>query len=1204
MEAYGGSSGAGPVGADALVRCRRVSIFARLRPPLPTDATSGGGGSSVVARPDEGSVVVTQPGRAALPRGLNTSHASSGRGGAPGDGAAAERTFAFDGVCGPHARQADVYRTAAAPAVADCLDGAHAVVLSYGQTASGKTHSLFGPDLDAARLTARDASCLGVIPRAMHDLFERLDARAATTDGAHPRRFTVSVTYVQLYCDAWVDLLAGWGEAASTAAGAAGAAPSLASRTGLARDVNRGSWLAGAHAIAKGDAAAAAARPLTPATASRHAARDVKEVLRLLHRGQTRRAQAATRLNAVSSRGHTVFCVTLTRHAPADGDTGDGGSDGADTATSTTSTLCFIDLAGSERLARTGATGRALREAQAINKSLSALGLVLGHLGSAAQIRARYGPGGGGDGSGGEYGDAPLPPPASASFIPWRASKLTHFLHACLSGEFSTADGGGGGPLLPASDSTLTLLLCLSPADADVPETLATLVFGARARAAAEALAGDALTAAELLRDATYRQHVASAGASLPRVPSAAPKRRGLSAPAVRSPSARLHRSAPPPAFVAGPPPVFDATDDDGDGYGGGSYGGGGGTDAPPRHYHPQESYHSDGYSEGSRLHSRATGVGGGGGDDDEVDIVIDRQRTIIGSLSADYERLAGEHTHLQRELRAAQARAADAERRAAAAAAAVAEARRLADVERREKDRRAAEARELEGHLAEMAASQAAMAASVVAASASATGRASAAAPALLQSPPRAPAPAAAPLPSPPRPARAPPPPPPPPADAASPRRRHRPRAHSPPPLPLPPSSPFTLEELALLETSLGSAASVSELLEALGGAGAGARQPPPSRAVAATPAGAPASATAPPLPAVPQPSRPPGWAAAEPVTIAGTPPSPPRLFAPSQRYAPSDAAVSPPPRAPVNRSTHSITATAAGVVAAPPAASAPTAYRVDSATSPLFVDTGTSPYHGVDGDEPPSPLVGGYGDHGGGYGGGRAGGAFLAGWADLSAAVGFADEDGGGSTATAATADVSVNSQSLLAAQRALARARAVVSRLGTASSGGTTATGSRLSQYSPASALAAASPMAAAAATTHNASANNTVLPAKLAASRILERAQPHWAEPHDAREPALPLTSPTPPRRRRDAARAASPPSYVSPPSPEYDRRHGGGGGGRGASPVPYSSPAATASTGAGADPQLVATLLSTQAALQRALAALRLPPDGGAPARTR
>jgi kinesin family protein C2/C3 len=39
--------------------------------------------------------------------------------------------------------------------------------------------------------------------------------------------------------------------------------------------------------------------------------------------------------------------------------------------------LCLVDLAGSERINKSGATGQALKEAQNINKSLSALGDVI-----------------------------------------------------------------------------------------------------------------------------------------------------------------------------------------------------------------------------------------------------------------------------------------------------------------------------------------------------------------------------------------------------------------------------------------------------------------------------------------------------------------------------------------------------------------------------------------------------------------------------------------------------------------------------------------------------------------------------------------------------------------------------------------------------------------------------------------------------------
>ena len=42
--------------------------------------------------------------------------------------------------------------------------------------------------------------------------------------------------------------------------------------------------------------------------------------------------------------------------------------------------LTLVDLAGSERIGKTGATGDMLKEAQSINKSLSALGDVISSL--------------------------------------------------------------------------------------------------------------------------------------------------------------------------------------------------------------------------------------------------------------------------------------------------------------------------------------------------------------------------------------------------------------------------------------------------------------------------------------------------------------------------------------------------------------------------------------------------------------------------------------------------------------------------------------------------------------------------------------------------------------------------------------------------------------------------------------------------------
>uniref|UniRef100_A0A0E0N2B8 Kinesin motor domain-containing protein n=1 Tax=Oryza rufipogon TaxID=4529 RepID=A0A0E0N2B8_ORYRU len=129
--------------------------------------------------------------------------------------------------------------------------------------------------------------------------------------------------------------------------------------------------------------------------ASLHPVKSTSDVLDLMEIGQSNRAVGSTALNERSSRSHSILTVHVR---------------GLDVKNGSTSRGCLhlIDLAGSERVERSEATGDRLKEAQHINKSLSALGDVIFSL---AQKNAH---------------------------VPYRNSKLTQVLQSSLGGQAKT----------------------------------------------------------------------------------------------------------------------------------------------------------------------------------------------------------------------------------------------------------------------------------------------------------------------------------------------------------------------------------------------------------------------------------------------------------------------------------------------------------------------------------------------------------------------------------------------------------------------------------------------------------------------------------------------------------------------------------------------------------------------------------------------
>lgn len=92
------------------------------------------------------------------------------------------------------ATQEDVYSTCARPAVLSTLQGYNATIIAYGQTGTGKTHTMEGPSQTGPQC--------GIIPRAVHDMFAAIE-----NDTTPHSRYLVRASYLQIYNEVISDLL-------------------------------------------------------------------------------------------------------------------------------------------------------------------------------------------------------------------------------------------------------------------------------------------------------------------------------------------------------------------------------------------------------------------------------------------------------------------------------------------------------------------------------------------------------------------------------------------------------------------------------------------------------------------------------------------------------------------------------------------------------------------------------------------------------------------------------------------------------------------------------------------------------------------------------------------------------------------------------------------------------------------------------------
>ena len=119
-----------------------------------------------------------------------------------------ERTYNFDQVFGAHATQEDIYDDAVRPVVEEVLEGFNCTIFAYGQTGTGKTHTMEGyhdwDDASSSESSSSFADAMpsnaGVIPRAMSHIFAHLKAKGV--------EHSVKCTFLELYNEEITDLLA------------------------------------------------------------------------------------------------------------------------------------------------------------------------------------------------------------------------------------------------------------------------------------------------------------------------------------------------------------------------------------------------------------------------------------------------------------------------------------------------------------------------------------------------------------------------------------------------------------------------------------------------------------------------------------------------------------------------------------------------------------------------------------------------------------------------------------------------------------------------------------------------------------------------------------------------------------------------------------------------------------------------------------
>uniref|UniRef100_A0A7M4EJ40 Kinesin-like protein n=1 Tax=Crocodylus porosus TaxID=8502 RepID=A0A7M4EJ40_CROPO len=171
----------------------------------------------------------------------------------------ASKPYVFDRVFQSSTTQEQVYNDCAKKIVKDVLEGYNGTIFAYGQTSSGKTHTMEGK--------LHDPDGMGIIPRIVQDIFNYIYSMDENLE------FHIKVSYFEIYLDKIRDLLD-------------------VSKTNLSvhEDKNRVPYV-------KGCTERFVCSP--------------EEVMDTIDEGKSNRHVAVTNMNEHSSRSHSIFLINV-----------------------------------------------------------------------------------------------------------------------------------------------------------------------------------------------------------------------------------------------------------------------------------------------------------------------------------------------------------------------------------------------------------------------------------------------------------------------------------------------------------------------------------------------------------------------------------------------------------------------------------------------------------------------------------------------------------------------------------------------------------------------------------------------------------------------------------------------------------------------------------------------------------------------------